>query len=366
MLIESNFNLPKLNTKMTNDNIEEISFSDISKKIKNNLNYLVQRWLILFVSAIVFAGLGIGYSVIKKPYYIAVSSFTLEDSGTSGGASALGQYAGLASMVGIDIGGGGGIFQGDNILELYKSRSMIKEALLTTVKFKGKEERLIDRFISFNKLRNKFKGDAKTIDFNRTDNLPKIRLQDSVISLISDDINKEFLNVSKPDKKLSIINVSVKSKDEDFSKLFNDVIVATVNKFYIETRTKKSLQNLNILIHQTDSVRNVVNGAIYFSAATLDATPNLNPTRQILRAPVQKSQLNAEANKLILSELIKNLELSKINIRKETPLIQIIDSPVYPLEKEKIIPAGYGLTFFLLGLIFTSVILLFKRKRKKN
>ena len=29
-------------------------------------------------------------------------------------------------------------------------------------------------------------------------------------------------------------------------------------------------------------------------------------------------------------------ELAKINLRKETPLIQLIDSPILPLEKEKV------------------------------
>jgi uncharacterized protein involved in exopolysaccharide biosynthesis len=34
--------------------------------------------------------------------------------------------------------------------------------------------------------------------------------------------------------------------------------------------------------------------------------------------------------------LVKNLEVSKVTLRKETPLIQVIDAPILPLEKEKI------------------------------
>ncbi|PTS96251.1 lipopolysaccharide biosynthesis protein, partial [Pedobacter sp. HMWF019] len=94
----------------------------------------------------------------------------------------------------------------------------------------------------------------------------------------------------------------------------------------------------------------------------VDATPNLNPTRQTQRtAPVQRSQFSAETNKAILSELVKNLEMSKISLRKETPLIQVIDVPIFPLQKEKFsklkgIVLGGALAGFL-----TLFILLFKK-----
>ena len=39
-------------------------------------------------------------------------------------------------------------------------------------------------------------------------------------------------------------------------KAFNDNIVKNVNDFYIQTKTKIEFQNVQILQHQTDSVRN--------------------------------------------------------------------------------------------------------------
>ena len=149
------------------------------------------------------------------------------------------------------------------------------------------------------------------------------------------DLSKNYLFVSKPDKKLSTIKVDVKSNDEIFSKNFNDALVKNVNEFYVNTKTKKTLKNVNILQHKTDSVRAVMNGAIYTSAAIVDATPNLNPTRQVQRtAPSQKAQFSAESNKGIYTEMVKNLELTKMSLAKEAPLIQIIDQPIYPLPKE--------------------------------
>ena len=105
-----------------------------------------------------------------------------------------------------------------------------------------------------------------------------------------------------------------------------------------------------------------LNGAINASAATVDATPNLNPNRQILRVPVQRSQINAEANKAILGELVKNLELAKMSFRKETPLLQVVDTPVFPLEKTKL---GKIKAFIVGAVLVTilSIVIMFIRKK---
>jgi len=115
----------------------------------------------------------------------------------------------------------------------------------------------------------------------------------------------------------------------------------------------------------------VMNGAINNAAAVSDATPNLNITRQIQRvAPIQRSQFNAETNKTILAELVKNLELSKISLHKETPLIQVIDYPVFPLTVEKMsrIKGGAmgGILAVFMAISFFTLRLIFKHILKEN
>ncbi|MET3112916.1 hypothetical protein AAKU52_000635 [Pedobacter sp. CG_S7] len=353
--------------KNESTNSEEVSLKGVILKMQELINYLLSKWLII-ISFITFGALlGFVFVYFTKPVYTATTTFVLEEGNKSG---ALGSLGGLASMAGIDLGGdGGGIFQGDNILELYKSRSMIQKTLLTEVIFKGEKELLVDHYINFNGLKEKWLDEElplKNIQFQvrkniDTPTLASKRLMDSLIGTIVVEINKKYLVVSKPDKKLNIIRADVKGTDEFFSKAFNDQIVKNVNDFYIQTRTKKSLDNIIILQQKTDSVMAIMNNSINASAATLDATPNLNPIRQSLRAPVQRYQFSAEINKTILSELVKNLELSKIALRKETPLIQVIDQPILPLDKQKF---GYlkGLVLggFLFG--FLSVIFLFLKR----
>ncbi|RYF20877.1 MAG: lipopolysaccharide biosynthesis protein, partial [Flavobacteriales bacterium] len=334
---------------------DEISLKELILKIQEWWQYLWSKKWIIIAAGLVGGLLGLGYSFIKKPIYTATTTFVLESGDKSGG---LGAYAGLASMMGIELGGsGGGIFQGDNILELYKSRTMLEKTLLSPVDSISQQP-LIERYIDINELRKTWdkKPELKSLYFkvdelsNSIDDVKVKRVRDSVMGKIIENIAKMSLSVVKPDKKLSIIKVDTKSTDEVFAKRFNEELVDNVNKFYIQTKTKKSLENVKILQHKTDSVRAVMNGAIYSAASVVDATPNLNPTRQVQRtAPVQRAQFSAETNKAVLGEMVKNLEMSKMALLKETPLIQVVDDPVYPLKKDKL---GKVIGLFGGGLIF--------------
>jgi len=299
--------------------------------------YLFSKWVIIVICCIVGAIVGISYAFVKKPTYLATLSFALEDDKSSG--AGLGAAAGLASQFGFDIGGGSeSAFSGDNLLELMKSRTMVESTLLNTVQLNGKKETLADLYISFNNLLETWsdKPELRSIKFSPDTDRKNFTLhQDSVLGVVYKEIIMKNLSVDKVDKKLSIITINVNSKNELFSKKFTEVLVKTVSAFYVETKTKKEVRNVEILQHQTDSVRRELNAAIGGVASSVDVNPNANPTLQILKVASQLRQVDVQANTAILGELVKNLEISKISLRKETPLIQIIDRPILPLEKKK-------------------------------
>ena len=326
----------------------EVSLKELIVKLKDWFHYLLSKWKIILIAGISGGILGLTYAYFKKPVYTAETTFVLEEGDAGGG---LGAYAGLASMAGIDIGGGGGgIFQGDNILQLYKSRRMIQETLLSADTPNNQSQLLIDRYIAFNKLREAWGKKPKLSNISFQNNPSSFtRLQDSIVTEIVTDINKNYLVVAKPDKKLSIISVKVNAKDEAFAKAFAGRIVKTVNNFYVNTKTKKSAENLAILQFQSDSIKRVLNYSISGVAAAVDANPNSNPAFQTLRVPSQKKQLDVQVNAKAYEEILKNLEIAKITFRKEKPLIQVIDEPVLPLQVDKLGKAK-GLT--LGGIIF--------------
>ncbi|MFC7526286.1 lipopolysaccharide biosynthesis protein [Parapedobacter sp. GCM10030251] len=330
---------------------DEISVKELILGFQGWVRYLLSKWRIIFIAGILGGLFGLGYAFWKKPAYTAITTFVLEggDSKTN-----LSQYAGMAAMVGIDLGGGNGLFQGDNILELYKSRTMLAQTLLSNV-HSDSSELLIERYIDYNKLKSGWEDDPELIslDFRQDSSeltSQQLRVRDSIITAFAKVINENILKVNKLNDKLSIIQVSVTSPDEVFSKAFNENLVRRVNDFYVQTKTKKSAANISILQAKVDSVRAVMAGAIYSAAKASDATPNLNPTRQVKRiAPAQEAQFSAEANKEMLGQLLQNLELTKMSLLREQPLIQLVDQPVYPLKVDRV---GKAMGMVIGGMIF--------------
>lgn len=314
---------------------EELGLKDIILVVKEWWQYLFSKAKLIVLVAFLSAVLGVLYSLTKKDMYIATLTFALEDDkgGLSGGM-------GIASQLGIDIGGGGGgVFTGSNLIELFKSRSMVEKTLLSPVTIKGKTISLAEMYIRENKWRdawNKNKA-LKAIQFRPyTDRKNFTRAQDSILERIYENISKSGgLTVMLKDKKSSILTVEVKSPNEIFSKTFNITLASVVSDFYIDTKSKKARINMTILQRQLDSIRGELNGSITGVAVANDRTFALNPALNVKRVPSVRRQVDVQANTAILTELIRQTELSKVTLRKDTPLIQIIDKPIYPLKKER-------------------------------
>lgn len=327
---------------------DEVSLKNLFIKMQEWWHYLLGKWLFILIAGIIGGALGFVYATMQKTNYVATLSFVLEDEKSSN----LGNLGGLAAIAGFNLGGGAqGIFQGNNIFELYKSRTMLTKTLLT--KTTQNDSLFIDRYLSLSKLKENWNENIHLKNISFSIPQQEFTLQhDSIIGLVVKTIREKNLHISNSDKTGSLIQVETKSLDENFSKDFTEAIVENVNDFYLETRTKKSFQNLSILQNQTDSIRKELNAAIGGVAAAVEANPNANPARRSLNVASLRREVDVQANQAILTELVKNLEMAKISLRQETPLIQIIDRPVLPLKVEKFSKLK-GLIYggFLFGLL---------------
>jgi hypothetical protein len=315
---------------------EAVDLKDVVHKSKEWFFYLKTKWLLIVSFGLLGGAIGFTLAYFKKPFYTATVSFVLEDDKSSGAG-----LSGIASQFGFDFGGdggnGGGAFSGNNLMGLMKSRFLIERTLLSPVYFKGKQESLAEAYIEINDWRT---GWATKPGLSQLQYLPepdrtKYSLQqDSVLEVIYNAVSS-YTTVTPKDKKLLLNSIVVKAPDELFAKTFAEALVKEVTDFYIQTKTKKAKDNVSILQRQTDSVRSELNAALSGVATSTDQTYNLNPGYLRAKVPSQRRQFDIQANTTILTELIKNLELAKVSLLKETPLIQVIDKPILPLPKEK-------------------------------
>jgi hypothetical protein len=353
-----------MNEQIPND---EISLKELLEKGREWYSYLLSQWKIIVLAGIIGAGLGLAYSFIKKPVYTASLSFALEDE--KGGSGSLGSALGLASSLGLDLGGGGGsVFTGSNLTELFKSRAMVEKTLFSPIVQNGVTISLAEMYIQNEGWREEWsdKSQLKNIQF-----LPNIkrkyftRVHDSILGEIYKNLSETGLEVGQKDKKIAIITIDLNSTNELFSKYFTEALVKGVSDFYVMTKSKKARLNMDILERQTDSIRRELNMAITGVAVANDNTFGLNPALNVRRAPSARRQVDVQANTAILTELVKQSELAKVTLRKDTPLIQIIDKPILPLKKEEVGKAKGGFLGGLLAGLF-SVIVLIGRRIFKN
>jgi uncharacterized protein involved in exopolysaccharide biosynthesis len=316
---------------------DEISLKELIQKIQEWIAYLKTQWKLIIGIAALGGIIGFVYASFQKPTYLATTTFVLEEDKGGGG---LGGAMGLASSFGFDLGGGGGgLFTSANIIELMKSRLVVEKTLLNPVQVAGKEISLADYYIQINELKEAWskKPALANISFPVHADRTKFSLQqDSILQIISAGLTKTNLTIAQKDKKVSIISLTVKTENEMFSKLFCEQLLKETSDFYIETKSKKSRLNVDILQHQADSIRAELNSAITGVAAATDNVYNLNPAFNVRSAPSKRRQVDVQANTAILTQLVAQLELSKVSLRKETPLVQLIDRPILPLEKDKV------------------------------
>ena len=333
---QENLHMPNNSNSVDND---EISLKELILKVKEWYLFLLAKWKLITAVAFIGAMIGFTYAYFQKPTYKAVLTFAMEDE-KSGGGGGLGGALGLASQFGIDLGSsGGGAFAGSNLIELMKSRKIVEKTLLSPIEVDGKTKSLIEHYLEFNELKKGWneKPLLKNLNFPLDADRTNFTLQqDSILKNLSAGLIKTNLVISQIDKKVSILSIEMNSTNELFAKQFCETIANETSDYYVEIKSKKSKLNVEILQRQADSIRAELNNAMTGAAAATDNIFNLNMALNIKRVPGTRRQVDVQANTSILTQLVGNLELAKVTLRKETPLLQIIDRPTFPLEKEKV------------------------------
>jgi uncharacterized protein involved in exopolysaccharide biosynthesis len=347
--------------KIDND---EISLKELVLKIKEWYLFLLTKRKLIIFAGIIGGLIGFTYAYFQKPTYKAILTFAMEDEKSAGGG--LSGALGLASSLGIDLGtSAGGAFAGANLVELMKSRKLVEKTLLSPIIVNGKIQSLADYYLEFNEMKKGWdqkpllKGLSFPIDADRTTFTLQ---QDSILKNITTGLVKADVAVSQKDKKISIISIEVNSTNELFAKTFCETLAFETSEYYVEIKSKKARLNVEILQKQTDSIRAELNSAITGVASAADNVFNLNMAMNVKRSPGARRQVDVQANTAMLTSLVTNLEMSKMALRKETPLIQIIDRPIFPLEKEKVgklkslVLGGFLAGFItILYLVFTTL-----------
>jgi len=315
---------------------------------------------------ILLGALGISFGILLATFtekqYEAKLTFIVDQAGSS---KRLGALSGIASSFGFGgLGGDGGLYENQvNLMNFLKSRSIIERSLLQRIP--ETSQTFAERFIKVYEWDEDFKNEnsLKSVHFLPEQDREEFSIsKDSVLFEIFNNIlENNRLEISLPDEEGNIISIKCSFKDDTLSNYFPSVLLDQVSTSYVNAKTKLAKENVRILQRQADSVRSELNQSLYSSAQQTDEVFGLNPAFNVKRVPANKEQIDVRASTVLLEELIKNLELAKVQLKDETPLIEVIDEPRFPLEEIRASKLKYGI---LSGIIISVVYMGFLLVRK--
>jgi len=326
----------------------------------STFKYLLKYWYLVLLGAMLGGVIGFIKVYKKKPVYVATFNFVLSTDQKDRNA-----FAGLASQLGFDgiTSSPDNIFSGDNIIELFKSRKLIGSALQSVVDSTTHQTLL--NYIAQNEYPIIYKNLGPFNQSPATYSPIKTKLYRKIIT----EVGLSF-SVFKKDKKLIFYLISATSTNPNIAYYVSKYMLGETSDYFIDTKTKVAATTVKLLKHEADSLARVISGTANNTAATIDRTYNLNPSLSIQRSGLMFSQAKVSAFGTAYSEVMRNLEIAKINLQKETPLYRIIDEPELPLIAE---PAGkikHVLITTIIGLVLITLLLsgdyLYKNLYKHN
>ncbi|MBP7498200.1 MAG: hypothetical protein KA792_11110 [Bacteroidales bacterium] len=343
-----------------------INFFDIADKLNKIKLLALKKWLTVTIIILFFSGLGVIISILYKPVYTAKASFIIEETDTQG---SLGALSGLASQFGFGNFSGNSTFTIENLIELIRSKHIVKKALFTQININNKTQLLINYFIDCNKYREEWDEyyNLKNLIFKETDYNITNKTKDSLVNIFYKNIYTDILTVEKLNTQTNIVLITTKHNDELFAKFLAESLINCISGFYIQTKTQRARETFEFLQKRADSTKNALD------IAELELAKWQDSRFQIIKYQGQtdKSKLirNVEILQIVYAEILKNLEISKMNLLNITPLMKSVDNPIIPLDVF-FIPLSYSIIGgtaigFFIAFFYLYILILAEPYRKK-
>ena len=333
---------------------DEIQLRDILIKLSDYKIYLFSKKFVIISVSVIFFLLGIVSKSFSDKKYTAELTFVVE--GTNGN-NLLGPMSGMASQFGVDIGGvSSTVFSQNNILKFLKSRGVVEAALMQSRKINKTDDLLIEHYLNHNKIKDYWNSndDINPVSFHGVFS----QHNDSVSGNIWRSIIEDKLVVKLADE-ANIITLSYTSVSEEFAKTFVEVLIEQLSKMYVTHQTAQASNTLDFLSSRSDSVFMELEIAEEEFAKVKDIN------QRIIKSSGRLKELQLMRRVEVLNtmylEIIRNLEISKITLLKQTPIIQIIDKPILPLKVEKHSIILFGLLVAFLGGFLSLFFFVFRK-----
>lgn len=257
----------------------------------------------------------------------------------------------LLAQFGMETGGTnpGGVFVGESLVRLFSVRSTVENVLLQSYD----SSQLIAEKL-YPDLSESTRKKLLNVKFNK-DRKQNNTATDSALWFLYKWIIKDVLEATKPDKKQTFININCTHHNDTVALRLADAFIKVVTDKFVYSITRNVRKNLMVLRLEADSIKQVMDYNIRRNANNMDY--NINPLQQTAKIEQNKSLIDMQISISLYGEIVKNLKLAELALKKQTPLIEVVDVPQFPIEKTGFPTWLYAIFGGVSGLILSFIML---------
>lgn len=320
-----------------------------------------EKWWIILVTTVVTA-LGIAYALLAQEEFTTKGKILPEIQGK--GAGNLSQFAGLASLAGIDLNSLGGsavdAVRPDLYPDVITSTPFYLELFKTQVHTRDNQVMTFENY--YHNILEKGKEPKEKL-------LKKYPVKEEGIILVNrlNEIRLKALReriTSGIDRKSGVITINVKMPDP--------VVAAETAKFAMEYlmeyvknyRTEKLRQDVDYLSDQVDASRGKYHSSQEKKARYTDQFQDM----RLQSADVQRERIDAEyrLSSTFYNELLKKLEEAKFKLHQQTPVFKILEPPVVPAKRTEPKRSVIAIASVIFGGVLGLALVLIRKENYKR
>jgi len=319
--------------QMTDD---EITLKDTVLLIQDYVTYLLRRALWIILAAAIGGAVMFWRARSTPDTYVADLTFMINEEKSN-------SVPGLGSVLGqLGLGGGDG---GDNnlnkIVELSKSRRLVKNVLFDSIRLNDKVDLVANHLIREYDYHAKW-ADRKDpplagflYDHNDTDTFD--RRENEVLKTLHAHVvgsaaaGKAGLIVLEYAEDTGIMTISGRTNNETLSIALSSMLYDQLSVFYVNKSTERQRITLNRLTVLSDSVYQELNKVEYALTRYRDRSLQLiERSSLVAQNDLRRKQ---QVLNVMYAETLKNRETSSFMLSNATPFFQAIDLPIGPIKK---------------------------------
>jgi len=325
---------------------------DFILMVKNYFYYYLRKSWFILLCTLIFTTAAAYYVKSYKSFYTAKAVFmTNSDSG-----SPLGGIMQLAGRFGFSTGNRE--IDCEKIVELLGTRNLVLNAMMTEKEVNGKKDLLINLY---EEMMAGESDNNDTLHHLQKKSIDSLTYKDNIIATrVYNHVIKKQLRSSS--SKNGLVSVTFSCPDQFFATAFVNTLMDNTVDFYVRKKVEQQQFAFNYIKKQVDSLKTRLNNKEYQLSKWYDNRyRDLKAGSMGATEYIDKVDLDREVEILSIAyaEGLKNMELARMNLIGNTPVIQILDRPLIPLEEQKPFLKTFLMYGILFGLFFSVVLLTF-------